>query len=124
MKFYKIYKKCHRPFFLVKVKIENVNQFAFLGVTGNAACSLKPCLKDLGSKATRALFAVNSRYKLHKLPVHMALELSDSLTVPILLYGCEIWGPYEDHNSMTWDKTDTNSFLNDYWVSMFQPQMS
>ena len=67
---------------------------------------LKPCLKDLGSKATRALFAVNIRYKLHKLPVHIALELFDSLIVPILLYGCEIWSPYDDHNFMTWDKTD------------------
>ena len=72
----------------------------------NAACSFKPCLKDLGSKATRALFAVNSRYKLHKLPVHIALELFDSLIVPIILYGCEIWSPYDDHNFLTWDKTD------------------
>ena len=55
------------------------------------------------SKATRALFAVNSRYKSRKLPVHIAPKL-DSLIVPILLYGCEILGPYEDHNSMTWDK--------------------
>ena len=60
------------PFFSVKVKLENVNEFTFLGVTINAASSLKPRLKDLGSKATRALFAVNSRYKLHKLPVHIS----------------------------------------------------
>ena len=76
-------------------------------MTNNAACSFKPCLKDLGSKATRALFAVNSRYKLHKLPVHIALKLFESLIVPIHLSGCEIWGPYEDHNPyMTRDKTD------------------
>ena len=75
----------------MKVKTENVNEFTFWGVKINAACSLKPCLKDLGSKAIRALFAVNSRHKLHKLPVHIALELLDSLIVPILLYGCEIW---------------------------------
>ena len=57
----------------MKVNIENVNEFNFRGVN-QCSMLIKPCLKDLGSKASRALFAVNSRYKLHKLPVHIALN--------------------------------------------------
>ena len=63
MKFYKINRKYYRPFFLGESKIENVNGSSYLGVTINAACLFEPCLKDPGSKATRELFAVNSRYK-------------------------------------------------------------
>ena len=55
-------------------------------------------LDDLHSKATRAIFAPNSRYKFHKFPhkllVNMALKHFDSLILPILLCGSEFWNPY------------------------------
>ena len=62
--------------------------------------------QNLGVKANRALFAINRRYSLNKLPINLALKLFDSLIVPILLYGCEVWGLYEDFDLLKWDKTD------------------
>ena len=71
-------------------KLENVKEFTFLGITINAPCSSEPYLDDLHSKATRAIFALNSRCKFHKLLVNMALKRSDSLILPILLCGREV----------------------------------
>ena len=105
MKFYKINRKYEKPFYLGESKLENVNEFTYLGVTINAACSFKPCIRDLSSKATRSMYAISSRYKLHKLPIDIALKLFDSLIVPILLYGCEIWGPFEDFKTNAWGLT-------------------
>ena len=106
MKFYKINKNYDHHFYLDGKEIDNVTEFTYLGVTINATCSFKICIQNLDVKATRALFAINSRYSLHKLPINIALKLFDSLIVPILLYGCEVWGPYEDFDLLKWDKTD------------------
>ena len=61
---------------------------------------------DLHSKATRAIFALNSRYKFHNLLVDMALKRFDSLILPILLSGSELWNPYKGYKFSTWDKTE------------------
>ena len=68
-------KQYEKPFYLGESKLENVNEFTYLGVTIYAACSFKPCIRDLSSKATRSMYAINSRYKLHKLPIDIALKL-------------------------------------------------
>ena len=47
-----------------------------------------------------------SRYKFHKLLVNMALKRFDSLILPILLCGSEVWNPYREYYFSTWDKTE------------------
>ena len=83
-----------------------MREFTFLGITVNASSSFKSCLDDLRSKATRAIFALNSRYKFHNLLVNMALKPFDSLILPILLCGSEVWNSYRGYNIFTWDKTE------------------
>ena len=68
-----------------------MRDFTFLLITVNASCSFKPCLDDLRTKATRAIFALNKRYKFQKLLVNMAQKRFDSLILPILLCGSEVW---------------------------------
>ena len=46
-------------------------------------------------QAQRALFAIKSRKEKYDLPFDIVLDLFDKMILPILLYGCEIWG-FED----------------------------
>ena len=93
-----------------------MRKFTFLGVTVNSSCSFKPCLDDLRSKATRAILAVNSRYKFQKFLVTMALKRFDSLILLIRLCLSEVWDSYRGYNFFTWDKTEVErvhlQFLN------------
>ena len=55
----------------------------YLGVTLDAGCSFKPTLEDLSEKATRAIFAINNRFKFSKIPIKTALKLFDTSVAPI-----------------------------------------
>ena len=78
-----------------------------MGITINGPTSFQPALKELGNKANRALFSLNSKYKLSKLPLDIAIKLFDVMISPILLYGSEVWGAYEynsnQENLHKWD---------------------
>ena len=80
-----------------------------MGITFNGSTSSQPALKELNNKANSALFSLNSKYKLSKLPLDIALKLFDVMISPILLYGSEVWGAYEynsnQENPHKWDKS-------------------
>ena len=75
----------------------------------NGSTSFQPALKELSNKANRALFALNSKHKLSKLPLDIAIKLFDVMISPILLYRSEVWGAYEynsnQENLHKWDKS-------------------
>ena len=48
-------------------------------------------------QANRALFVIKSKKDKHNLPIDIMLDLFDKMILPILSYGCEIWG-FEDLN--------------------------
>ena len=104
MKFYRVNKKYDGA---KSSKLENVKELTFLGIIVNASFSFTPCLDDLRSKATRAIFGLNSRYKFQKLLVNIALKRFDSLILPTLLCGSLIWNSCRGYNFFTWDKTET-----------------
>ena len=66
-----------------------VKEFTYLGVTFNGSTSFQPALKELSNQANRALFSLNSKYKLSKLPLDIAIKLFDVMISPILLHGSE-----------------------------------
>ena len=85
--------------------IENVKVFKYLGFSISAKnCSFAPTIDDLAIKANRAVFALNNKIKISKLPIKMALKLFNSQIVPILLYGAEVWGPYMGFDYPSWEK--------------------
>ena len=47
-----------------------------------------------------------SRYKFHNLLVNIVLKRFDSLILPILSCGSEVWNPYRGYYFSTWDKTE------------------
>ena len=99
-------KKCKKVQFRVNnLVIENVSEYKYQGMTTNAAGSLSPTLINSGEKARRAIFALNNRFSLKRLPVEIALKLFDSYISPILLYGLEMWIPFHQTDFNKWDST-------------------
>lgn len=72
--------------------LEIVEDYVYLGVTFNYNGLFHKAIQKQISQARRAMFSLASKaYKL-SLPLDMHCELFDKLVVPVLLYGCEIWG--------------------------------
>ena len=88
--------------------LENVKSYKYLGITiSNKNCSLKGTLLNLSVKANRALFSLKTNLNLMKMPVKLLLKLYDTMILPILLYGAEIWVPSGKYTFESWDKSPT-----------------
>lgn len=75
--------------------IENVKEFKYLGIIltrGGTFCKAK---KHLSEQAQKAMYGVIRKIRQFDLSVECQLDLFDKIVVPVLLYGCEIWG-YEN----------------------------
>ena len=85
---------------------ENGKSFKYLGFSISAKnCSFSKTLEYLSMKAKRAIFFMNNKFKLLKLPTRLALKIFQSQITPILLYESEVWGAYEDFDFPNWNKT-------------------
>lgn len=78
--------------------IDVVFEYKYLGIVFNYNGSFVKAKKHLVDQATRAMFALITKARQLCLPIDIQLHLFDSLVMPILLYGCEIWG--NDNNSI------------------------
>ena len=88
----------YRGNFNFKLNGENisiVDSFKYLGVFFNYNGSYVRHKTHLVGQSRKAMFALLKKSKELDLPIDLQLELFDSLILPILLYGCEVWG-YEN----------------------------
>ena len=92
-------------------KLAIVDKCNYLGINFNYNGRFFKAIRHLYEQANRAMLCLISKARKLKLPVDIQLELFDSLTCPILLYGCEVWG-YE--NIMLIEKLHRN-FLYFTW---------
>ena len=93
-------------FTINNVVLENVKSMKYLGFTITAKnCSFLPTLENLSIKARRTIYALNSKIKISRFPIRLALKLFNTLIKPILLYGSEVWGPYTDFDYINWDSS-------------------
>ena len=79
--------------------IEIVDSFKYLGVTFQYNGRFTLTRKSLRDQANRAMFSVYKRCRVLQLPVDLQFDLFDKMVLPIMLYGCEVWG-YENVNIM------------------------
>jgi len=87
-------------------QLENVKSYKYLGITiSSKNCSLLGTLNDLSVKANRALFSLKTNLSLMKMPINILLKLFDTMMVPILLYGAEVWAASGKFTPDKWDKT-------------------
>ena len=66
--------------------------FKYLGVVFAANGSFSKCKKYLYDQANKAMFSLIKKARYLDLPIHMQLDLFDVSVLPVILYGCEIWG--------------------------------
>ncbi|XP_071508531.1 uncharacterized protein [Diadema antillarum] len=73
-------------------KLDVVDDFVYLGIQFNYNGSFKKAISKQVTQARKALFSMSLKVQKLKLPVDIQCELFDQLVLPILLYGCEVWG--------------------------------
>ena len=74
------------------LEVEIVNEFTYLGVIFSRFGTFNATKKYLINKATKAMYDVLKKGRTHNLSIQCQLDLFDKIVVPILLYGCEVWG--------------------------------
>ena len=77
--------------------LEIVQEFKYLGVIFNYNGSFVKNRKHVYEQAQRAMFNLWRRSRQLDLPLDIQLELFDTLIMPILTYGCKVWG-FENRN--------------------------
>ena len=72
--------------------IEVVDDYVYLGVTINFNGKFEKAMKKQVTQASRALCSLKTKRNKFRLPLDLYLDLFDKTIMPILLYGCEVWG--------------------------------
>lgn len=81
------------PIFMINNQpIDVKDSYTYLGIIFNYNGSFCNARKKLIEQAQKSLYALYRKIKNLNIPIDLQLKLFDSLVVPILLYGCEIWG--------------------------------
>ena len=78
-------------------ELDNVRDYKYLGITFTKQNKFNITKILSKQKATKAMYFVLSKSKDNNFSVECKLKLFDSLVLPVVLYGCEIWG-YENIN--------------------------
>ena len=73
-------------------QIEIVDEYKYLGVTLNYNGSFKVCQENLCNQGRRTMYSLIAKCRKFNLPIDLQLELFDAMVLPIITYGCEIWG--------------------------------
>jgi len=76
------------------IELDVVFSYIYLGVLFNYNGKFNSAQKNLYDKASRAMFGLIAKCRRLRLPLDIQLKLFDSVVKPIMLYGCEVWGPY------------------------------
>ncbi|KAK6166223.1 hypothetical protein SNE40_022972 [Patella caerulea] len=79
-------------FSLLNRDLEICDSYNYLGVVFSKGCSFAQAQQRIKNQASKALHLLYSRIHNLNLPIDCQLKLFDHTILPILLYGCEIWG--------------------------------
>jgi hypothetical protein len=88
-------RKPRRPqwnFILNDTQLDIVDKFSYLGVVFSYNGSFVKCKETVVAKATRAMWCLIKKCRKLSLPPSIQMQLFDQTVVPVLLYGCELWG--------------------------------
>lgn len=75
--------------------VEIVSEFKYLGIVFSRSGSFCKAKKHLVEQAQKSMYSIIRKIRLFNLPIEQQFNLFDKVVVPVLLYGCEIWG-YEN----------------------------
>jgi hypothetical protein len=81
------------------MKLEIVSEFIYLGTMFQKTGSFKKNKINLAEKASKAMYDILNKGRVHNLSVSCQLDLFDKIIIPMLTYGSEIWG-YENIDTL------------------------
>ena len=106
-----IFQKKHRKSTLLKHKfcingenVEITNSYTYLGVRFSTNGTLKENKTILKEKTRRSFFATRRHLDFLKLPVDVINKTINSLYLPILMYGSEVWSIFDKDENNSWEK--------------------
>ena len=72
--------------------MEIIDQYKYLGVTFNYNNTFYKSIERQICQAKKAMFSLITKSRRLQVPIDITLDLFDKLVLPILIYGCEVWG--------------------------------
>ena len=85
---------CNFRWFINREVVDVVDDFCYLGIKFHCTGILNRVVKTLNDQALKACNHLLSVFSRISLDIKTKLSLFDSLVVPIILYGSEVWGVY------------------------------
>ena len=83
----------NRPEFTFgNVKLEIFRDYQYIGLIFNYNGKFNKAKQELFEKGSRAMFSLLRKARCLFLPLDVLLKLFNHIVVPIITYGCEIWG--------------------------------
>ena len=80
-------------FFFQGNKLENCNNFTYLGIVFTSRLSSAKHVKYIISKCNSRIGYLFSKLPLKDIPIHVALLIFNTYILPIITYGLPIWFP-------------------------------
>lgn len=84
--------------------IDIVNNYTYLGINFSNNGNFKFSKFNSKDKVRRSFFATSRYLDFSKVPLDITDKLFNSLFLPILLYGSEVWAIYDKYDFSTWEK--------------------
>ena len=72
--------------------LDRADSYSYLGILFNYDGKFNKAKCDLFARGNRAIFSPIPKRRQLNLPIDVQVELFDTLVLPTILYGCEIWG--------------------------------
>ena len=72
--------------------IEVVSEYVYLGVTMNYNNEFVKAMRKQLDQGRKAQFSMLIKCRKLELPIDIQCKLFESMVIPVILYGCEIWG--------------------------------
>jgi hypothetical protein len=72
--------------------LEVVYSFTYLGLKLNYDNKFSVAQHDLYNRASRAMFGLLKKCNRLSLPLELSIDLFDNIVLPVMSYGCEVWG--------------------------------
>ena len=82
----------HRDFTFNGNPVEVVDEYVYLGTVFNFNGNTAKAVDKQIDQARKASFSIITKARRLLLPIDLQLELFEKTVVPILLFGCEVWG--------------------------------
>ena len=84
--------KTEHNFKMGTTKIDTDTDYCYLGVVFNFNGKFSKAITERINLAQKSLFSLNAKAERLHLPVDIHIDLFHKTIVPILIYGCEVWG--------------------------------